>query len=774
MAMDRFIIAPFTTGLETYLKPWLIPDDAWSLLQNAYIFRGRVRKRVGGILMGRGTQPSAVTAPLASRLRINIGTTDGAGNIAGIVPGNVFAVGQAFSIGIEIFTVTVAGVPGVMLTTGASAVHTYNTTTGAFVINGATALTSVYFYPATPVMGLTIYEDVLDAFNNRPSYAFDTQFAYKFFPAGWERSGAAIWHGSNLNLFWATNWTGVTDDIKVLFVTNFNFTSPVPGANDDPIWWTTNGTVWTAGTGANAFYFMPNGGAPHTGPYVKTARILIAFEDRLVLLNTVENDNSGGAGVNAQFRNRARWSHRGDVFAQNAWYEPQQQDNSGGANDTGDGAGFADATTDEEIMSAAFIKNRLIVYFDSSTWELVFLNNSNDPFRWQRINSTLGSQGTFSSVPFDKVILTMSGIGVHACNGANVERIDDKIPDTVFNIRQEVQGIERTEGIRDYFNEVVYWTFPAIDAGTFGVFPNQVLVYNYRTGSWALNDDAITAFGYFEQQQPVTWANAHRRWEEAHVQWGSSSQQGNFEEILAGNQQGFVFIIQEASNRNAPVLQISKIVNIAGGMSLLTIINHTLPIFGSYIAIENAQGGVFNPADDGIYKATIIDINTVRIPATFVGTYTGGGTATRISNIQMESKQWNPYVQKSRNVYVAKIDFSVETTVAGEITVDYYASSSRGLSLVGAGKATGALVGTNVLETFPYNSVINNGLESSQERVWHPIYFQSDGECIQILMSFKDDPNLAVSEIRRKAVVWDSFVLHGMVLHTMPTTDRLY
>lgn len=40
MAFDRFLIAPMQSGLQTNLRPWLIQDDAFSQLNNAYLFRG--------------------------------------------------------------------------------------------------------------------------------------------------------------------------------------------------------------------------------------------------------------------------------------------------------------------------------------------------------------------------------------------------------------------------------------------------------------------------------------------------------------------------------------------------------------------------------------------------------------------------------------------------------------------------------------------------------------------------------------------------------------
>jgi len=788
MAFDRFLIAPFDTGLETYLRPWLIPEDSWALLQNAYVFRGRVRKRFGEELMGAGTFGS-VTAPLFSRLRVQVGTTDGAGNIAGIVPGKVFAVGQAFSIGNEIFTVAVNAAPGVMLDTGASTVHTYNTTTGAFVIQGAAALTAVYFYPALPVMGLTIYEDAPDPFNDDPAYAFDTQFAYIFTGSAWARSqsgGQPVFTGTNINFFWTTNWRGITADIKTLYVTNFNFTLGLLGGAsvNDPIWWTSDGSTWVsnsaAGNSPHAFYFFPSyGGAPqvqYTGPYILTARIILPFHNRLLLLNTIENDNANHNGTlpgstNTQYKNRCRFSHLGSpIDVNNAWYEPNQRDTSGGFNSIADGAGFLDASTDEEIISAEFIKDRLIVYFEQSTWELVYLGNQIEPFSWQKINTELGSEATFSTVPFDKVVLTMSQRGVHACNGANVERIDTKIPDTTFQITQKNLGIQRVFGIRDYFTEMVYWTYPSIQHQTSSAYPSQVLVYNYRTGSWAQNDDTITAFGYFDQSTSVTWATALTNWEEADFLWDSGEEQSNYQQVIAGNQQGYTFIIDPDTSRNAPVLQITNIAPTGGNTrQLLTIIAHNLEA-NSYIAIENAQGITFDyPPNQGIFQASVVDANTVSIVAHSIGVYTGGGTATRVSNIQLKSKQWNPYVSKDRNVYLQRIDFGVTTTPFGSITVDY-SPSSTSISILDDGAANGSLVGTGVLETFPYPRV---PLELTSQRVWHPVYFQSDGECIQLSMYLNDDLNLAKSQIRQQTIAWSDFQLEGMVLYTMPTTSRM-
>ena len=182
MAYDRFLIAPLDEGIVTDVKPWLIPDNAFARLYNAYVYRGRVRKRFGSYSMNPTV--GVDVAQQYSRLRIAlpggklVGETDGAGNAAGTVPGAIFKVGQMFSIGDTFYTVNTAGAPANMLKTDATTTATYNTTTGAYVFAGAPINTQIYFYPAEPVMGITLYE--VPPVNAEPTIAFDTQFAYQY------------------------------------------------------------------------------------------------------------------------------------------------------------------------------------------------------------------------------------------------------------------------------------------------------------------------------------------------------------------------------------------------------------------------------------------------------------------------------------------------------------------------------------------------------------------------------------------------------------------
>ncbi len=782
MAFDRFLIAPINTGLQTDLKPWLIANDAYQKLDNAYVFRGRVRKRFGGRYSGTGWTDD-LTEPLFSRLRVNIGTTDGAGDFpATAVPTAVGAIGQQFSIGDQIFTVYQAN--GAMFEVNGTGTGTFNTATGSVTFTGADANTDIFWYPALPVMGITQYETLL--MNENQSFAFDTKFAYKYV-GSWVRDGDAIWHGDDTDFFWTTNWQGLTDEQFVMFVTNFQASVPTPAPlTDDPIWYY-DGTNWLnyvnqVTLAAGTFNYTIIRG---DGSYLLTSRILLPFKDRLIALNTIEYN--ADTGNNEKYVNRCRFTINGSPFATTtvtvgadianasyAWLEPRQtwSVTVGAATATvvGKGAGFIDAPTDEEIISAEYIKDRLIVYFEKSTWELVYTGNQVQPFVFQKINTELGADATFSTVPFDQSVLAIGNVGVHSCSGTNVLRIDEKIPDEIFEIKKDENGVERVAGIRDYYAELVYWTLPTATAVK---YPNKVLCYNYRDSAWALFDDCITTWGYFEQQPGVTWASTSLTWAEFNDTWGSGPLQANFRQVIAGNQQGYIFIVDSKVTRNAAVMSITNMTQ-SGNSIQLVIVDHGL-LSGEFISVEKLSGvTITHDGDDQtIFKVfDVIDDDTILIgdddhQLVLTGTYAGGAVSARVSNLNILSKRWNPYIDQGRNFYLARIDFAVDKTTDGEVTVDYYPSGSN-LSMLEQGNGgtfgTGTLMGTGVLETSPYALY---PFEQQQELLWHPVYFQTDGQTVQIRIFMNDD------QMIEPLIAWSDFVLEGLVLHTQATSARL-
>ena len=744
---DRFFIGPYDkeSGLTTNMKPWAINDSAFEELNNAYVFRGRVRKRFGSRWMGNTQQ--------SSRLRIALRTSPGnvlktlvGGAVSGTVPGAIFKVGQMFTIGNIVYTVIDPNLgPQEMLRTVATTTATYDLNNGNFNFVGVPLPdgTQVYFYPADPVMGLLSYDTI--TVNDEPVIGFDTQFAYEFVNGAWERlylenaAGDAIWTGDNSQFFWGTTWLGANGSNKVFFVTNFNESEP----NFMRVFNNTAPNTWSS--------FSPLITAADS---LFSARLIIPFKNRLVFLNTWEGPTGAPPGVN--YQNRARYSQVGNPFDADAF----QQDIAGKGN-------AIDAATTEAIITAEFVKDRLIVFFEKSTWELAYTGNQAYPFTWQQINTELGAESTFSVVPFDRVAIGVGNVGIHSCNGANTDRLDASIPDEVFNIHNVDQGIFRVYGIRDYFVEQLYWTFPDDTRSAELPFPNRVLVFNYAKGTWALNDDSITVFGYFYPEEGILWNSETVTWSDD-ATWDSGALSARFRNVIAGNQQGYTFIVDIELPVNAPVLQITNIVSAANFVTV-TSINHNLSL-GDYFYLQDlVTTGNFNLLDRTIQKVQFInDINNfsfVYEGDPLAGTYLGNGTMSRVSNILIRTKEYNFYVQQGYNTYVSKVDFYVDRTVGGQIQVEYFVSSSLDqMTQESNALGTASILGTNTLDTFPYPLV---PLESTSLRLWHPVFFQADGEFIQLELSMND------AQMRDTLARESNFVLHAMVINAKPSASRL-
>ncbi len=771
MATDRFFIAPYDreSGLVKSVKPWLIPDEAYSELNNAYVFRGRVRKRFGSIWLGPTQQ--------STRLRVNVGTL---GGVPVAVPGASGAVGQMFSIADVIFTVNTAGAAVLLVCDGSATTKTFNTASGVYNFSGVLdsngvavpAGTIIYWYPALPVMGLVSYENA--STNDEQTIAFDTKFAYQYITAsGWERldvevtPGAATWTGSDSQFFWGASWIGANTFDYDLFVTNYNETEPNFMRVLSNMQWNNYRPVIQVATGSTI------------GITLDSARILVPFQNYLLAFNTWEREETAvGSGVFVlrHYPFRVRWCTAGAPFpVATSWLQTVP----------GAGSGL-DNQFNQAIITIEFIKDRLIVFCESSTFELVYTGNKVQPFRFQQINNELGAESTFSIVPFDRVAIGVGNVGIHACNGTNVDRIDSSIPDEVWAIHNSESGVDRVYGIRDYFTEMIWWTFPDETARTGYPFPTRVLVYNYKNGTWAFNDDSITAFGYFQPQTGVTWDSQTITWDDA-VTWDSGSLQSLFKNVIAGNQQGWTFLIDVDAPTNAPALQITDITIPVPGSNRISIvsINHNLQV-GDFIYLQEIAGtGNLSLFNNKIFKidlepASANDFTILYTDPTVIiaGVYAGCGIISRVSKINIETKEFNFYLDQGRNVYVSKVDFQVDSTEVGEILVDYFVSTSDNSMVTDSlpVSGTGAILGNGVLETFPYPTV---PFEADSSRLIHPCYFQADGEFIQLQLTMNDE------QMTRVIVVLDDqgnptytgptfmdFQLHSMTFYATPSSYR--
>jgi hypothetical protein len=760
MPQDRFLIAPFESGWQNNLKPWLIADDAFETLENAYVWRGRVKKRVGGRLMGQGGTDA--TAPLLSRFRRDLGLTLAGGNItvAGLTPTNV---GMQFSIGDQIYTV-VDITPGAqpMLNTGGGTA-TFDSATGTVAITGATAGVGItlWFYPALPVMRLDNYQDNAEPVNASYSIGLDTNNIYWYPPGGggWDEflTNPVFPNGTINHFIDSTSWTSTFNN-NIFFATSFD------GSNTGAMfYWNNTGFVVTA---FEPIVSVNTVGAVTTTVSVLSCRMIRVWRNLLLLINVVEHtliEEDGQPDINtyAWYPSRIRFSAFDDPISANAFIEPPSVNYTGGDR--------IDLPTQEEILGADFLGDRLIIFCEQSTWEAVYRGNYVQPFSYIQLNNNYGGESPQSTITFERNVMTVGSNSFTICDGGNVTRLDSKIPNEIFKIKNAGNGPLRVSGVWDKYNMLLYWATPFDDQQADQIWPSVVFVFNPENKTWAINDDAITAFGYYENQPSFTWADWVIPWDQSTWTWGSGQNQSFARQTIAGNQEGFTFIVDRNMPRNAKVLQITDMTNIGGGIVELTIIDHMLNN-EDFILIENATASLAR----AIYEVTYVDTDTIRIAeATFLGAYTGGGWATRVSEIDIWTKQINPYKNKGYNVHLSKVNFAVTRTSFGEITANYYSSSSS-VNNNPTGIATGAQLGDNILVTTPYpEAITGSSLEEFQEKLWHPITFQGVGDVIQINLFLADDANIADSQIRNINIALSDFELQGMILYTQPAANRM-
>lgn len=745
MATKKFLIAPYNSGIQTNVIPTLIPDDAWVLLENVHLYEGRVEKRYGSQPMN--TNVADNVQQLYSRLGVRVGTTNGAGRYdaingvrvypTNVVPGAIYKQGQIFGVGDIIFTSHQAA--GALYSTVAGQAGTYDTATGALTINAPAAPnTAVYFYPSEPVMALPNFEQ--QNVNNELTYGFDTQFAYQFTVGRWERlnaeaaAGAATWTGTDSQFYWTENYRADVQSYMNLYVTNNR-------EADGLRYWDGNANQWVRFTNLqiNA-----------AGDQLITALIIVGYKGRLLMFNTLERDIA--AAVNRRFVNRMRFSDAGVI---------DTTTEATAFNSSLALPGFKDIPVAEAITSIGQIKDKLVVYCERSTWLCNFTGNDQQPFIFTQINNELGIESQYSVVPFDTASIGIGNVGIHACNGVNVSRIDQKITQDVFRIRNAQSGIIRVHGIRDYKRLLVFWTFPYINAPY--VWPNRILVYNYRSGSWSFYNDSVTVFGYYYIPQDLTWNEVDREWQQANFPWQAAVILESDRAILAGNQQGYVSVMLQDTNM-AQAFTITDIDFTDPANPIITAYNHNLPD-ASFIYIRNVVADNVD-INDQIFQVGVITEHTFRImkPDGASSNYQGGGTFALVPRLGLVSKQFNFFQSEGRSCGISQVDFLIDRgTTGGTISVDY-ATNSSDLSFLDDGLASGAALGTNKLELGAYAAV---PLEASQDRLWHTAYIQANGSYIQLIMYFDDD------EMVNQNTAFSPFALHAILFTAMPTSQRL-
>ncbi len=795
MSYQPHYIASFEedSGLFTYTQPFLAPEKAFPILEDAYCFRGTVIRRPGFTLLGRlrrilttvsipgGISSANTTYDLFALLGISATQPD-----AQMQPGSLTS-----PITVVVGPQTLTDDTG----TGSMSIAPLNPIDGAS-INYSTGILTLHFsavfaaipstitfsyYPGLPVMGLRTQE--LGPINDEGMIAFDTRYAYWFNDATkqFEELPSATpvtWNGTNSDFFWSINyWTNPTappsTTNRLFWATNTNMT----GSPRDPIRYyngypTDIGATWSAP-------FNPKLTDTGNKSYLYNAEIILPYKGRLLFLNTWEGEGTGAGfppdiNKGANFPQRVRYSQQGNPLDVDAF-----------RTDIIGKGGYVGAPTAEAIVGAEYIKDTLIVKFERSSWKLVYTGNEVLPFFFEKINTELGSESKFSLVPFDRGVFSVADYGITTDDSVNVQRIDLQIPNSIFQFNNDQQGPARVHGIRDYVNELVYWTYPtsrkAIVGGVPSVgYPDKVLILNYRNSTYAKLNDSFTCYGYFQPQLDETWSSLpYDSWQDWEVQWDSGSLQSLFPDVIAGNQQGFVEIVA-SKTLNDPSLFI-KSISIVGTVAQFTIPQHNLSN-NDIIKITNVVGaGAINPSGlNGLtYKVNVINPDTISlqyfllpdkkfysvydpnntvpnlIDATSI--YIGNGIITKINNFKIQTKTFAPFYEAGSQCRLGYIDFLLFKTSEGEITSKVFIDENTSIPITDQSNNP-CLNGTQVVNTKPENLTLIP-FQATQDKIWHRQFIQAIAQNFTINLSMSPEQNAT------EAIANNDFQLYAIAFY---------
>lgn len=529
--------------------------------------------------------------------------------------------------------------------------------------------------------------------------------------------------------------------------------------------------------------------------YLVGAKMIIGFKDRLLFLGPVVQTSAVGSQIYLQdtvvySQNGTPYytaSFTGDpsfattVF--NPILVPINQSATAGAywgDQTGFG-GYITAGIDKALTTVSPNEDVLIMGFNPRT-QARFVYSGNDivPFNFFIINSEFSSASTFSSITLDKGVLTRGDQGYIITNQVGAERFDLDIPDQVFETSLISNGNERMCAVRDFINEWVYFTYP-VNNELASPFPDQTLLYNYRDQSWAIFNESYTAYGVFRRQTGQTWAtigNFHPTWRQWNVPWNAGSSTLLQQEVIAGNQQGFVFFRDSDGTEEAKSLYIQSFSN-----STVTSPDHGLNA-GDYIVISGALGTIGSQVNGKIFSVSLVTQNTFLLnPPTVMSsgfTYFGGGLIQRMYVPFIQTKQFPSSWGMARKTRLGVQQYLLTSTSNSQITLLIYLSENPnnpyndGPIIPSSNTINDSLIFSTILYTCPEST--NLGLTPSninlnmvtavqQSQIWHRINTSLIGDTVQLGFTMSDQQMRDTNFTNQFAEI----ELHGFIIDKSPS-----
>lgn len=526
--------------------------------------------------------------------------------------------------------------------------------------------------------------------------------------------------------------------------------------------------------------------------YLVGARMIVPFKDRLLFLGPVIQTSTGSplyledsviysqngtpyytssfnyTGVSVQDPTLAGITFNAVLVPPNqtatapAWFE-----------DTPGFGGSQSAGVDQPIVTVGANEDVLIIGFDRLQTRFVYTGNDIIPFNFFIVNAELGSSSTFSSVIMDKGVITRGNRGIVVTAQTGTQRIDLEIPDSAFEINLLNNGTERFCAQRDYITEWIYFTYVADNSNSeIYSFPNQTLQFNYRDNSWGIFNECYTTYGQFRPLSGYTWQTIYllyATWDAWNDTWDTGDTDLLQPVVIAGNQQGFVFIRNEGTGEPTS-LYISSI-----SLGTVTCPNHCLNE-GDYIQISGVIGTMGQYVNGLIFSVSSAVSSTqftLNPTPGGTGTYLGGGLITRFYLPLIQTKQFPMAWQMGRKTRIGPQMYLFTATASAQIQLLIYLSQNatyaynQGNVVPVSPNENNSLIYSNVLYTCPESTNLgltpaNTNLQqinyvatgvTQQAQMWHRMNTSLIGDTVQIGFTMSDSQMRELDPIAAGTVI---------------------
>lgn len=634
MTYKPFLISNYATGLDRELQPWLLPTDAYVDLEDGFVHRGVTRKRHGYSGFANGTESTYCE----SRMVVNVA---GAAMTGAIDSANTtYTLTASTPVRRGTFTVT-GTTPAQTATddgeggfTGDVSAGTIDYTTGDVSITfdaapTAGTVTATYdYHQGFPVMGIMNF---YTSANVRQLLVADTTYVNIYNPAT-DRlddiSSGTAYNGTAQDFWSWVNYETSASVARLLFCN---------GVVGDVI------QQYTTAGGIAAY-------APTFTTGTLNARQMFNVRDRLVLFQTIE------AGT--LYPRRIRISGTGA--------------NVDNFDDTAGGAGFIDIPDNTWFYGAAFNRDDILFFTEAATWMLKYTGNDINPFALEKIDGSRGSSAAFSVISYLNRTIAASPRGLIISDGYKVERMDESIPDFVFNSMNPSQ---------DAF-ESVYSGFFDEDRTVYMLYPSQgdvrpalvaanssdrILTINFDEDNYSVYKIPLSTVGNFQLSLTVTWAdltaaNGVGDWDvlaEKYNNWNAFPFSKGAPISIGGGHKGEIWRMTDTQSEDNP--QKIRALSVVDADTVRVTTDWNNYNIGDNIVLEDVEGMTEINHMQGAIKAISTDYVTFDVEMTTLGfsTYTGGGIASKTVDFVALTKKFNPFTEADKKVRCGWVYFYV-------------------------------------------------------------------------------------------------------------------